>query len=214
MEQILEKLFESVLKVRLLRLFVRNVEEHFTLPEIVKKTQAIRGRQIRRELGKLLKLGVVKTKIEYFKEEIRKKSRLGGKTRKIIIKTKKARVFYTNPEFKLLDEMRALITRASVAPRGQLLPQIRGLGGVKLCVISGVFLNSENSRTDLLLVGDNIKKRRLDGFLAKIESEIGKSLRYTVMDTAEFKYRRDMYDRFLRDIMEYPHEKLVNKLHV
>lgn len=214
MEQILEKLFESVLKVRLLRLFLRNIEEHFTLPEIVKKTQAARGRQTKRELGKLLKLGVVKTKIEHFREEIRKGPRSKGRALSVAIKIKKARVFYANPEFKLLDEMRALITRASVAPRGQLLRQIRGLGGIKLCIISGVFFNSENSRTDLLLVGDNIKKRRLDGFLAKIESEIGKSLRYTVMDTAEFKYRRDMYDRFLRDILEYPHEKLVNKLRV
>ena len=118
---------------------------------------------------------------------------------------------------RLLPELRDLVSKASVITHGGLLRQIRGLGNVKLCVISGIFLNSngsDNSRTDLLLVGDRIKKGKLDNFLAGIESGLGKTLRYTLMDTEEFKYRLDMYDRFLRDILEYPHEKLINKLRI
>jgi len=221
-EQILEKLFESVPKVRLLKLFTRNPEEHFTSKELIRKTQ-VSGAQVKRELAWFVKLGLLKTKIEGLKYEIKKKSRsrrkrgspVAARKRppKILTKIRKERVYYANSEFKLLEELKALMVKASVVNKGKLLGQIKGLGGVKLCVVSGVFLNGNNSRTDLLVVG-SIKKKKLGAFLAKIESEIGKQLRYTVMDTDEFKYRMNMYDRFLRDILEEPHEKLINKLNL
>ncbi len=211
-EQILEKLFESVPKVRLLRLFMRNPDVYFSFPEIYKRSQ-VKPRAAKKELAKLLKIGIAKTKIGYIREEIRRKSR-SKKTPKVIIKTKKARVYYADSRFELLDELRALVTKSAVASRQKLIKQIRGLGKMKLAIISGAFLNSDNSRTDLLIVGDHIKKKKLDNFLAEIESELGKSLRYTSMDTKEFKYRLDMYDRFLRDILEYPHKKLINTLRI
>lgn len=216
MEQILEKLFESVPKVRLLKLFMRNAEGQFTFPEITKRSQ-LRTQSARKELNKLLKWEIIKTKVVPLKYEIIKGGKSRKKLPKIIVKTRKTRVFYSNPEFKLLSELRDLISKASVATRGKLLKQIRSLGNVKLCLISGTFLNSnggDNSRTDLLLVGDHIKRGKLDNFLASTESELGKTLRYTLMDTEEFKYRLDMYDRFLRDILEYPHEKLINKMRI
>jgi len=39
MEQILDKLFESTTKVRLLKLFLMNPDGQFTMPEVVKQTQ-------------------------------------------------------------------------------------------------------------------------------------------------------------------------------
>ncbi len=216
MENILEKLFESVPKVRLLKLFMRNAEGKFTFPEIVKRSQ-LRAQSVRKELNKLLKWEIVKTKLIPLKYEILKRSDSRRKPPKVIVKIRKTRVFYSNPEFKLLPELRDLISKASVATRVKLLRQIKTLGNVKLCIISGIFLNSngnDNSRTDFLLVGEHIKKSKLDGFLAGIESELGKTIQYTLMDTEEFKYRLDMYDRFLRDILECPHEKLINKMRI
>jgi len=107
-----------------------------------------------------------------------------------------------------------LILKAAPANRPALQKRISQLGGVKLAILAGIFINAENSRVDLLLVGDSIKKPRLNNFLSWLESEVGKELNYVVMSTDEFKYRLDMYDRFIRDILEYPHEKLINKLHL
>lgn len=208
----MEKLFESAPKVRLLKLFVRSSNEYLTLKDLTKRTQLKSG-QVKKELAKFIKLGLLKTKIESFKYEVKKKSRSRKRPPKILTKIRKERVYYANSEFKLLEELRALMVKASVVSKDKLLKQIKGLGGVKLCVISGVFLNGDNSRTDLLVVG-SIKKKKLDRLLARIESDIGKQLRYTVMDTDEFKYRMNMYDRFLRDILEEPHEKLINTLHL
>ena len=93
----------------------------------------------------------------------------------------------------------------------KLTRQMKSLGKVKLAVISGIFLSLENSRTDLLIVADGLQKSKLNRFLADLESELGKPIQHTIMETDEFQYRMDMYDRFLRDILEYPHEKVINK---
>lgn len=202
MDQALEKLFESVAKVRMLRLFMHNPEESFILSDVIQRAQ-VRGRVVRKELHKLIQAGVVKSKIA--------KLTIQGKRGP---RYKKATVFYVNREFSLLPELRDLVVKSSVASRKKLLQQVKGLGRVKLAVLSGVFVSSENARTDILIVGDDIKKGRLENFLAHTESELGKSVQHTLMDTEEFRYRLDMYDRFLRDILEYPHEKLINKLDI
>jgi len=34
------------------------------------------------------------------------------------------------------------------------------------------------------------------------------------MNVQDFKYRKDMFDRFVLDILEFPHRKLINKLKI
>jgi len=83
-----------------------------------------------------------------------------------------------------------------------------------LTILSGIFINEENSRVDLFIVGDSIKKRKLFVFLRDLEAEVGKEIDYVVFSTADFNYRYDMFDRFIRDVLEKPHEKLINKLRI
>ncbi len=210
MEQVLEKLFESVPKIRVLRLFMQNSEHEFTLPEILKKSQ-MRTPVARRELKKLLRLGLIKKKRATLREEFIKKSRSRRKPPKVVVKTRKVDVFYVNQPFPLVAELRDLLTKSAFASRKKIHRQIKGLGKIKLAVLAGIFIHNPISRTDLLIVGDNIKKPKLEKFLEQVEAELGRDLNYTVMDNAEFKYRMDMYDRFLRDILEHPHEKLINR---
>ena len=126
----------------------------------------------------------------------------------------KKQVYFVNKDFQFFPELRLLALKAAPANRVNLLRRLNSLGGVKLAILAGIFINSENSRADLLLVGDKLKKARLNNFFSWLESEIGKELNYVIMSADEFKYRLDMYDRFIRDILEFPHEKLINKLRV
>ena len=64
------------------------------------------------------------------------------------------------------------------------------------------------------MVGDNIRQKKLSNFLKDLEAEIGKEIDYVVLSTQDFKYRHDMFDRFIRDVLEKPHEKLINKLKI
>ena len=205
MEQLMEKLFESTSKVRVMRLFIQNPETSFTFPKILQRTQ-IKKSSAKKELIKLTKIGLIETKIATIKKE---ESPNGVKE-----KSKKMQVYHLNQQFPLLNELHALMVKSSTTSRKKILNQIKKLGKVKLAILSGIFINSDRSRTDLLIVGDDISKKRLENFLVEVESELGKTLSYTVMDTDEFRYRMNMLDRFLRDIFEYPHEKLINKMNL
>lgn len=208
MDQLLEKLFESTAKVKILRLFLRNPDSVFTLDDISRSTQ-LRSAQAKKEIKKLENCGFLKKKIVSFKET----GSAGLKTlKRKKTKIKKKLVYFVNQDFVLYKTLRDLIAVASQPSRKKLTEKVKRLGTVKLAVIAGIFTNNDNSRADLFIVGDNIKKKKLEKLLADIESETGKALNYVFMETNEFKYRMNMYDRFLRDILEFPHQKLVNKL--
>jgi hypothetical protein len=99
-----------------------------------------------------------------------------------------------------------------------MVKKILGLGRVKLAVISGIFI-AENSGPDiydtvavLFIVGDDVSNNKLSAFLTALEAEVGKEIKFTLMDKDEFQYRYGMFDRFIRVILEGPHEKIINKL--
>jgi len=209
MEQFLEKLFESIPKVRILRLFMQNPEHLFTFHEITERSR-IKPRIVKSHLQKFIKIGLVKRK----RGKIHKEIKIGrDKKQKTIIKSISEDFYGVNPNFNFIRELKDLVIKSSITSKKKLLKYIRSLGNVKLAIISGIFLkNNLTSRTDLLIVGDGITKKRIENLLSRIESEIGRSIQYTLMDTEELKYRINMYDRFLRDILEYPHEKLINRL--
>ncbi len=213
MDTILQTLFESLAKIRLLRLFLQNPEQDFMLHDIEQRIQ-IKRASFLRDLHKLIKAGFVKEKSSIVHEEKKEDAHTNKKRKRLNAKHKKLSSYSVNAEFPIFSELYDLIIKSSTASRKKLLDHIKRLGKIRLAMLSGVFLNDEAARLDLMIVGDDIKKRSLEKFLAMTESELGKTLRYAVMDTDEFRYRMNMYDRFLRDILERNHEKLINKLNI
>ncbi len=122
-----------------------------------------------------------------------------------------------NPNFEFFTELKTLILKASPAEKNRMVSKIIKLGRIKLAVISGVFLNSngnvnDNSVADLFIVGDEINKEKLRKFLRALEAEVGREIKLSIMDKEEFDYRYGMFDRFVRVLLESPHEKIINKL--
>ena len=184
---------------------MRNPEERFRFEALVSRSQ-VRPAAARAELKKLSRFGMVLQS----RDRVTGRKKRKGKPIFLAIP-----VYQANNDFVAFRELRDLIGRASAAPRKELLRRLNGVGRIKLAVLSGVFINNgDHSRTDLLIVGDNLNKRKFSSFLAHTESELGKAVQHTIMDTDEFQYRTNMSDRFLRDILEYPHEKLINKLNL
>jgi len=195
-EQILEQLFESPVKLKLLKLFLRNPQKQYLLTDIVKRTQSNKS-VVSTQLNGLEAIGLLKRK------------KIRGNSRKQI----KTGLYYSvNPDFDFYGELQSLILKSSPTSKEKMLNRIMKLGRIKMALIAGVFLNADNNRLDLFLVGDDISSRRLMNFLSEMESEVGKEIAYAAMDTKEFDYRYHMFDRFVRDILEKPHEKLVNKI--
>ncbi|MEK7124812.1 MAG: hypothetical protein AAB864_00195 [Patescibacteria group bacterium] len=128
--------------------------------------------------------------------------------------------FYSlNPDFEFFAELRALVLKSASDERDQMIRNIARLGRVKLAIAAGILINTRDVRnesvlTDLFIVGDDISRRRIGVFLKNLEADIGKEVKLGVMDLDEFEYRYTMFDRFIRVLLEGPHEKLINKLGV
>jgi len=139
------------------------------------------------------------------------------KTRKKVIAID--RISYSlNPNFEFFGELKSLILKSSPAEKDKMVRKILGLGRVKLAVTSGIFLTENtgldlyDTVADLFIVGDDISKNKLRAFLVALEAEVGKEIKFTLMDKDEFQYRYGMFDRFIRVLLEGPHEKIINKL--
>lgn len=135
------------------------------------------------------------------------------------VRPKKPREFWTlNPNFEFFSELRSLILKSSPAERDAMTRRVSNLGRVRLAIISGIFLNDPDaahqydSPADLFIVGDEINRQKLRNFLASLEAEVGSEIKFTLMDKEEFDYRYGMFDRFVRVLLEGPHEKIINKL--
>lgn len=123
-----------------------------------------------------------------------------------------------NSDFEFYEELRTLILKSSPAEKGKMISRISNLGRIKLAVTSGIFLNPAQagegftSVADLLIVGDDINRDKLRLFLKSLEAEVGSEIKFTLMDKEEFTYRHGMFDRFVRVLLEGPHEKIINRL--
>lgn len=154
------------------------------------------------------------------------RKRVSGRIRKISLKPKRKKNsvkknlprYTLNHQFQYFDELKGLILKSSPEELGRLASRIVGLGRVRLAIISGIFLNDASTPdkyetpADLFIVGDDINKKKLRSFLASLEAEVGMEIKFTLMDKDEFEYRFGMFDRFVRVLLEGPHEKIINKI--
>jgi hypothetical protein len=123
--------------------------------------------------------------------------------------------YVINNSFEFLYELRDLLLKSSPAEKNNMIERINKLGRIKLAIVAGIFINKENpdpTVVDLLIVGDDIENRKLRPFLKSLEAEVGKEIKFSIMEKDEFQYRFAMFDRFIRVLFEGPHEKLINKL--
>lgn len=189
-KEILEQLFDSPVKVKLLKLFLRNKGQYFSLQEIARRVRSDAS-TCQKQIKKLESIKFIINRVKSGKKH-----------------------YSVNKDFDFYNELKTLVLKSSPASRDRILKRIRNLGRINLAVLSGIFVDAENTRMDILIVGDNLKKKNLSSFLKDLEAEVGKEIDYVILSTEEFKYRHDMFDRFLRDVLEKPHEKLINRLKI
>lgn len=183
----LAKLFGSPARLKMLRLFLFNRQDSFTLHQAESRAKV--GREdAKKELSLLVAAGI-----------LRKGS------------AKEPR-YSVNDKFEYLAALDSFIRATTAVHPTDLLAKLKKAGTLKLVVLSGLFTGTEDAKADLLVVGDNLDERALKSAAAALEAELGRELRYASLSTSEFRYRQGVYDRLLRDIFDYPHRLLVDKL--
>lgn len=189
MSEILENIFGSKEKTRVLRFFLQNPELEYGVKEVAKRNM----------------LNVKKTK-----KEIDNLARI----KFILPRTKKGKIFYLlNQNFIFYPELKNLVAKDNIFPQSKSLSRIKDLGNIKLAVISGAFINYHKSKADMILVGDGVSRAKLNNLMNNLEAEIGKEVDFVLMSGEEFKYRLNMLDKFILEFLEGPHEELINKIY-
>lgn len=186
MKNILEHLFGSKTRTKLLPLFLFNPQREFYVRELTRKISE-HINSVRRELASLSKVGLLQSR-----------------------ERDKRRYYRVNTNFVLLADLKTLFSHAVILPQERLAKEVKKLGKISFACLSGFFTQSP-ARCDLLLVGEP-KRDRLAKFIKKLEEEQDHEINYTVMSVSEFNYRNNFYDRFIRSILDNQHVVLVDQL--
>lgn len=184
MKSLLENIFSSKTRTKMLNLFLLNPGQEFYVRELTRKLDE-RINSIRRELFNLEKIGLLKSH-----EKDRKK------------------FYIVNKNFVAFSELKSLISRVNTEPKKKSFKDIENLGKVRFACYSGFFTQSP-SKVDFLLVGE-VNRRGVEQFVKKLEREQEKEVNYTIMSENEFIYRRDLGDRFLKSILDNEYIELIN----
>lgn len=199
---ILADLFGSKNRVKILKFFLFN-NEHPYSKEDVSSLAKIPSRDIIRELNMLLKIGLIQKK-SFFKEF---KDGRSGK-----VKKKRVPGYKTDPSFEYMRALQQLLIKSVPLDEGRIKQQLQKAGKINLIIVSGVFIQEDDATLDLMIVGDKLKDGILKQGIHTIESELGSQLRYAIFSTSDFKYRLSMYDRLIRDVLDYPHQKVLDRI--
>jgi seryl-tRNA synthetase len=202
--EILAKLFGGETRVKLLRLFLFNPDNNYSLQETLDKTKSNK-KEVSKEIINLLKTGIIKKKSITREVQLKKK-------KKIIIKKVSETGYSLDHKFPYLPALKNLLIMVSLHADDTLVKRFSSVGRIKLFIASGVFIQEWETRVDLLIVGDGLNISKLDAVMKTIESEVGREIIYSAFETEDFEYRYGMHDRLIRDIMDLPHATLVDKI--
>jgi hypothetical protein len=188
MSDIFEILFGSKARVRLLRLLLLNAEKEYSSAEIAEKT-LLKKVELARELNHLKKMKLV------------------------IEKPKKSKkVLAVNPQFPFYSELKNLFSKSDIDADSKSFQKLNGVGDVRLIMVSGIFLNFSKSKADMILVVNTVNRIKLKAAMSYLEAEVGREIRFVLMNSEELQYRLNMMDRFLMEFLENSHREIVNKV--
>jgi len=189
MTDTLTKLFGSATRVRLLRLFLFNPRQPFTVVDAAVRAR-VRPAEAKKELNLFVRLGLLER----------------HPRRGVVRYGLSAGSPYT-------AALQNLLLNAPARAQ-EIHERLRAAGALKLVVASGIFVGEWDGRLDLLVVGDRLKENTLYKKIQLLEAEVGKEVRYTTLSTSDFFYRLNMSDRLLRDVFDYPHRILYDRLDI
>lgn len=198
----LEHLFGSKARVKVLRIFLNHPENSYYVRELTRLAK-LQINAVRRELKNLEDLGIISS---FKKSEAMVKGKKGKSKNK-----QEKKYFQANVGYVLFPELRALMMKAQLLLEHDLAKRISKVGAVKYLALTGIFVGFVGAPTDLFIVG-SVKKDKLIRLIRSFEKELNYEINFTLMTPAEYKYRKDITDRFLYSILENKKIVVVDEL--
>jgi hypothetical protein len=210
LNSMLEKLFGSKTRVKILKLFFLRPEGRFYMRQMARNLK-LQINSVRRELENLEGMNILVAENERSRNvknidsgSAAKAAATGARSAKKggwAARKQDKKFFRINQEFVLHEELRALVVKAQILYERDFIRKLETAGQIKLLIFTGRFVNNQASAVDLLIVG-RLHKPRLYKFIKGLENELGQEINFTFMSDKEFRYRRDITDIFLYDVLE------------
>jgi len=205
--EILGKIFGSVSRVKIMRLFLFHPDVAFDIDDVTQRSLTKRP-DARKEINLLVKLGFIKKKVFYKKIPLAMRK----KDTEPRYKNVKKQGWVLNSKWEYRNALETLLIESELIRGKEIAARIKKAGVIKTLILSGVFVRDEDRPVDIMIVGERINTKILQKAISSIEAEVGRNLVYTVFTEKEYRYRLRMYDKLVRNILENKHEALISRL--
>jgi hypothetical protein len=129
----------------------------------------------------------------------------------ILKQDRKRLSFYAlNRKAFLEPGLRAELTKGAKRVEDILAKQILKLRGLEFGVFTGIFHGRPHAQSDILLVG-KFTDSALDSFEDASQKILGQELAFTVLNLEEYEYRKNIFDRYIKDVFENSHTVVAKK---
>lgn len=173
----LERLFGSRTRVKLLRMLFSQPEKPYYIRELVRNI----GEQInsvRRELNNLESLGIVKSQSR-----------------------DKKKYYLLDAQFILFPELQALIVKSRLTLDKEFIQGLKNVGKIEYFALTGFFVNDPQAQVDVFMVG-TLNSKKLETLIDQLSKSFGTQIRFTAMTHDEYRYRKDVTDKFLYQLID------------
>lgn len=191
-------LFGNQARVKLLRFFLFNPTQEFSFDDISRRAKLVR-RTARTEINALERAEVIKKKIIYIQHA----------TKGTKIKT----YGYTlNTKFSQLQSLQTFLFETAPINKDTVLKHMRKVGPIDFLACTGIFSREFDRRLDLLIAMKKLNEGKIEVAIRALEADIGIEIRFATFTSADLVYRIGMHDKLTRDVFDYPHQMLIDKI--
>ena len=191
----IDALFGSKTRVKLLHLFLNNPGKAFYVREITRLIDE-QINSVRRELSNMLEVGIIMSK---------------STDNKLYYEINQRYEFYVPFRAIFADQKIKSGTkeRTSSQEAPSFVENLKNLAGGRVVLIAGVLVDGSASKVDVLVAGD-VSPQKLKELITAIEVSEGRDINYSLLSYDDFYYRLSVRDRFITDILMNRHTVIVD----
>lgn len=185
----LQKLFTSKTRLKLLTLFMMNPGREMYVREIARSTEE-NINSVRRELANLEKIGLLKSE------------RRGN-----------SKYYAVNKKMPIYNELASIILKTEGVAK-VLQDSLSGIG-IETTFIYGSFASGKarvDSDIDIFIIGE-INEDELILKIREVEKRLSREINYVLFTTGEFERREKRKDPFVLNVLKEPKIMLIGDLH-
>ena len=187
----IDALFGSKTRVKLLHLFLNNPGKSFYVREITRLIDE-QINSVRRELSNMLSIGIITS---------------DSADNKLYYEVNQRYEHYVPLRAIFADEQVSAVSAKETVVAWRSV--LEDLPGVRLIVLAGVLVQGSASTVDILVVG-NTPSLKLKQAVKTIETSEGHEINYSLMSYDEFYYRLSVRDKFITEILAGRHTVVVD----